>query len=91
MGRSVCSSLEGIHPEKLWYWATLSKRRSGEEDSDINDDNKDVVDGSVVKEEEKDENEDGEEGGYWQWVKSNWWSIINATFWLVELPLDYML
>ena len=37
---------------------------AGEEDSDIDDDNKDVVDGSVVKEKEKDENEDGEEGGY---------------------------
>ena len=37
---------------------------AGEEDSDIDDDNKDVVDGSVVKEIEKDENEDGEEGGY---------------------------
>ena len=24
-------------------------------------------------------------------VKSSQWSIINATFWLVELPLGYML
>ena len=37
---------------------------AGEEDSDIDDDNKDFVDGSVVKEKEKDEKEDGEEGGY---------------------------
>ena len=36
----------------------------GEEDNDHDDNNNDVRDGSIVKEKEKDQNEDGEKGGY---------------------------
>ena len=36
----------------------------GEEGSDDDDNNNDVRDGSIVKEKEKDQNEDGEKGGY---------------------------